>query len=939
MSEGDRSPNADLDWEDAFEEAADDDTDEQPHVPFVPLKEVTPSIPPREFATYICLLVIFMVNLRSQNLTEDYGVNAGVKGMVKLHGLVGSFDTIETVEDYIAWWPNLRGALKRWDENSRLGGQSDRPVSTDGLNSAAAVLVGRPYITQKRQLSDATPPGSRFLGNASEDRGLPGFNASRSATCPWPLDPISQTCYYRSTSKTWSSSWAIFGGTTCAKSCSSVAAEDQLYYLPDITGVINGTYDWDPSNWIDPTTSELGHHFTLYLAGNRRFATGTIVLAWQETGKLTRITEFETHEPFAHETNPFRFYLEMFFFAVIIYHLREEFAELWDCICLTELLLPLEILATSLELDLLRIQFVHERTAEVYDPRDPETEKGFAFPDPEDMRKHYEETIVPRQNLKGQLELELATLKITMEQEPKPISRSTHNGYHNQVQKILEKLLAVDAAIRLQTRIGDAAVNLQLAVMWANKWQMNFPQSFLKQLAGLQGEPADLMDNMDGRSAFCAINWIDVARAYVEWDAPDLNEDGQHRGDDAVDGVPSDETQPNSDTFDQEDSSATTPRNFEQERATKPRSRSTTGPSPRALMVQHAFGDASPALEIADSTVSPRFGGIFKQGLASSGGSRNDKPTLQMKRFAQVAPFVDYLQMLKNALRLHVNMMHAAHLKHWNGPRGSSLSMTIQRAHQALVKNYNMTGHELQSLMKRFPDEISKGFHDPNPVKAMTIKIKIDSLSRLLANLFDDAGMLGFFFPGSPMWEVRRKYFETGNYTRSQSFWKSILPSLGSETGMVAGSSMQLYLHQELDEDGVTKDSGQVTSSNPLYNENEQQSLSPRRVGTGRTRGDGSPVSEKTTALNGGLVQPSKLVHHTDGLQSISMSEEAGTKGWLDWVPQNYMHMVNHDGQIFLDVDDAANAALQKSFFVPLWCWVKRGILTKYSPHDSEKQV
>ena len=61
MSEGDRSRNAELDWEDAFEEVADDDTDEQPHVPFVPLKEVTPSTPPpadqpmaKEVAEAVC---------------------------------------------------------------------------------------------------------------------------------------------------------------------------------------------------------------------------------------------------------------------------------------------------------------------------------------------------------------------------------------------------------------------------------------------------------------------------------------------------------------------------------------------------------------------------------------------------------------------------------------------------------------------------------------------------------------------------------------------------------------------------------------------------------------------------------------------------------------------------------------------------------------------
>ena len=70
-------------WEDEMAEGGDD-TDEQPNVPFVPLKEIAPSIPSREFGVYLILLVVFMVNLRTQNLTEDYEVNSGVKGMVKL---------------------------------------------------------------------------------------------------------------------------------------------------------------------------------------------------------------------------------------------------------------------------------------------------------------------------------------------------------------------------------------------------------------------------------------------------------------------------------------------------------------------------------------------------------------------------------------------------------------------------------------------------------------------------------------------------------------------------------------------------------------------------------------------------------------------------------------------------------------------------------------
>ena len=528
-------------WEDEMAEGGDD-TDEQPNVPFVPLKEIAPSIPSREFGVYLILLVVFMVNLRTQNLTEDYEVNSGVKGMVKLHGFVGSFNNIETAEDYVQWWPNLRGALQRWDQNVGVD-EAQADLSANG-NSAAAVLVGLPYITQKVRLDksdlllnderadSAAGDVLRVFGNSSEDRGLPGFNSTNGAACPWPVDPTSRTCFYKSTGKTWGSSWELFGGTTCAKSCDNVAPEDQVYYLPSVRGVLNGTYDWSPADWIGPRTQELGHHFTLYLASEKRFATGTVKLIWEDTGRLSRVTDFETHEPFAHETNPYGFYLEMIFFAAIVYHLREELAEIWDCICLTELLLPIEILATSLSLEMLRIQYVHERTAEVYDPRDPETAKGFEFPDTEDMQKHHEKNIMPRQNLRHNLELELLVLKTTMEEEPTPISRSTHQRFHQKVENIQIKLLELDAEISYQSHVGDVASILQLSVMWANKWTMHFPAGFIQQLSGTTGEQRQELDKLRGKEVFCAVNWIDVARDYVQWDRDDVDDDGQHRGED-----------------------------------------------------------------------------------------------------------------------------------------------------------------------------------------------------------------------------------------------------------------------------------------------------------------------------------------------------------------------------------------------------------------------
>ena len=89
----------------------------------------------------------------------------------------------------------------------------------------------------------------------------------------------------------------------------------------------------------------------------------------------------------------------------------QEFIEIWDCIVLSEYIVPQKILMQSMHLKLHQIQYLHECSAEVYDPRDPLTGKPFVYPDTADLEKLYWESI------KGIKVARAATTRTILEQQ------------------------------------------------------------------------------------------------------------------------------------------------------------------------------------------------------------------------------------------------------------------------------------------------------------------------------------------------------------------------------------------------------------------------------------------------------------------------------------------------------------------------------------------
>lgn len=170
--------------------------------------------------------------------------------------------------------------------------------------------------------------------------------------------------------------------------------------------------------------------------------------------------------------------------------------------------------------------------------------------------------------------------------------------------------------------------------------------------------------------------------------------------------------------------------------------------------------------------------------------------TSQQKHFAKMAPLVDYLNMLRDTLSLHQNLMSARSIRYWSGPHTIELSTTIEHAFQQTIHSYNKVGQSLMKEMAAFPDEIMKGFHDPKPTKAETIKINAHAVQKDLLNKLKTAQVLGFFFPGSTLWELRRKLRGAGSYKQSDNV-KFSLDIVPEDATIVGSGSMNLYIQAD----------------------------------------------------------------------------------------------------------------------------------------------
>ena len=156
-------------------------------------------------------------------------------------------------------------------------------------------------------------------------------------------------------------------------------------------------------------------------------------------------------------------------------------------------------------------------------------------------------------------------------------------------------------------------------------------------------------------------------------------------------------------------------------------------------------------------------------------------------------------------------MTVARRVRYWSGPRttvdGLDASDTVQRAFQKLLKQYNSVGEGLLAQMKQFPEEIAQGFAECNPTRAETLRANALMLQAKLKNLLEVAGILGLYFPGSPMWERKRKLRTCGYTGRADSFWDTFRMA---EWGVVSSMSMRLYTTFTDVDDAIESDSGRA---------------------------------------------------------------------------------------------------------------------------------
>ena len=74
-------------------------------------------------------------------------------------------------------------------------------------------------------------------------------------------------------------------------------------------------------------------------------------------------------------------------------------------------------------------------------------------------------------------------------------------------------------------------------------------------------------------------------------------------------------------------------------------------------------------------------------------GSKRQTP--QQKHFTELAPLVDYLNMLRDTLSLHQQLIGARSIRYWNGPRMKT-SHTVDQQFQSLIQDYNEVGNSLR---------------------------------------------------------------------------------------------------------------------------------------------------------------------------------------------------------------------------------------------------
>lgn len=857
-----------------------EEADDVPNTIFVPLKTIEPEVDAREFTIYVIMLIVFMYNVMTQDFSGDFLAVQGLQSMVDQL----QFDKIKTAEDYEMWWVDLKAGLETWELNTVS-------AQTAGVNSiehtawaqdsgqpTAAVLVGVPFVSQVRCASPNScvklrrsfwqassqpepitgpnpvwysPPEEGAGGSSNSSTAPPEptrkpqwrasswkgdfwmamkwdaiapFNNTDGSPCRWPLDPVSQACYTQT----------------------RLDIDGELgYVVPNMHKILDGTYDWSPANWLGPSTIQVGHQFTVFIPSTRRFAVGTMSITFDDTGGVRTRARFETHEPFLLSMSPTDFYIEMAFYGVIVYMFLKELVEIWDCICQSELIIPLQIVSLSLYLSVLEIHYFHERSAEVYDPRNPKTGKPFEFPDQEELERHVKTTIAEKRNVIVQHRAKMDSLKRRMADAPIHHEKSTeYLAFHDEMRDLHLQLIQAELALRDEVVLNETACTLQLAAMWANKWESDFDPGYLSALSNSTVKNLEFKD----------VDWLQTARDFISW--------GKSYSDD--------------------------------------------------LEVKSGVGDivgamagAAKALPAQTLQTAANLSKIF-----SNTKEVLEQRTPQERLFHKLGSFVNFLDVIRDTIKLHERMTVARNIEPWNGPRGVQLSNTIERAYQKPVQTYNKTGRELVGLQTTFPQEVQEGFSSRNQIKADTVKTMAQAVQTDLNTLLEVAGMLGFFFPGSPMWETRRKLREQHKYNHSDGFWTSFE---NADWGVVSATSMGMYMggvYRDIKGNSAVSTDAEATTDNPTFEDE------------GSSQGD-SPALSGSSADQWQAHQ--KL--DDDRVQVLVGNVSPGTPGWRKLVTKPMSLRVNYEGQFI--VHSRKNSKLLKyTKLYPLYLWLRAGLRT-----------
>ena len=301
---------------------------------------------------------------------------------------------------------------------------------------------------------------------------------------------------------------------------------------------------------------------------------------------------------------------------------------------------------------------------------------------------------------------------------------------------------------------------------------------------------------------------------------------------------------------------------------------------------------------------------------------------IQQSLFMDLAPFMDHLAMCKDVLQLHDGIGISRQVKYWTGPADVD-SPSIHKAYQQQILNYNNLGAELKAEMEQFPEEIKQGFSDSQTVMAETIKIKATRTLEELNGDIETAGELGFFFPGSPLWELQRKLRKEGAYSGHEAIMQTFSHT-ADNSSMVTSTSMNIYIGEtaskpfsstsssasahKLGESDVTdagssaaavaadEDTTVTKFTNPLEegggsHEEEEVEQEPPPATKTVVKLDLKTVNRARGAQKrgkGGRKPKTSMVIQRKPFSTIL---EEGIDAWQELVPAQAWGMVNYDGQ------------------------------------------